>query len=247
MGKMIAVWGTPNSGKTAFSMKLAEHLYLTGRRKQVKVVVVFTDVTTPTMPVIFPLYRSDDIYSLGDLLAKTTITADDIFSYTTLIKGKENFGVIGYRETENRHSHPEYTKEKAQSFLRILVSNTDYTIVDCMTNPDDSVLSETALEEANRSVKLVTPDLKCLSYSMSQNKHLFARGYMPPTQISVINTPVQAFSMPVSDVRSHLGKIDFTLPFSTALAEQSLEGTMSEELRDRKYMQAVEMIAAKVR
>ena len=34
MGKIIAVWGTPNSGKTAFTMKLAGHLYETGRRRQ---------------------------------------------------------------------------------------------------------------------------------------------------------------------------------------------------------------------
>lgn len=28
MGKLIAVWGAPSSGKTAFSVKLAEALYL---------------------------------------------------------------------------------------------------------------------------------------------------------------------------------------------------------------------------
>jgi len=247
MGKMIAVWGTPNSGKTAFSMKLAESLYQSGRRKQVKVVVVLTDVTAPSMPVVFPMYRSDDIYSLGDLLAKTTITADDIFSYTTLIKGKENFGVIGYKENENSHSHPEYNQEKAKSFLNILAANTDYAIIDCMTNPADSILSETALLEADKSIRLTTPDLKCLSYAMSQSKHFMSIGYMPQTQITVINTPVQAFAMPVSDVRGHLGKISFTLPFSSALAEQSLEGTVSEELKDRHFMQVVGMIAEKVK
>ncbi len=247
MGKMIAVWGTPNSGKTAFSMKLAESLYQSGRRKQVKVVVVLTDVTAPSMPVVFPMYRSDDIYSLGDLLAKTTITADDIFSYTTLIKGKENLGVIGYKENENCHSHPEYNQEKARTFLNILVANTDYAIIDCMTNPADSILAETALLEADQSIRLTTPDLKCLSYSMSQGKHFMSNGYMPQTQITVINTPVQAFAMPVSDVRGHLGKIAFTLPFSSALAEQSLEGTVSEELKDRRFMQVVGMIAEKVK
>ena len=54
MGKIIAVWGTPNSGKTAFTMKLAGHLYETGRRRQTKVVAVLTDVIAPSMPVVFP-------------------------------------------------------------------------------------------------------------------------------------------------------------------------------------------------
>ena len=48
MGKIIAVWGTPNSGKTAFTMKLAGHLYETGRRRQTKVVAVLTDVIAPS-------------------------------------------------------------------------------------------------------------------------------------------------------------------------------------------------------
>ena len=49
MGKIIAVWGTPNSGKTAFTMKLAGHLYETGRRRQTKVVAVLTDVIAPSI------------------------------------------------------------------------------------------------------------------------------------------------------------------------------------------------------
>lgn len=73
------------------------------------------------------------------------------------------------------------------------------------------------------------------------------RGYMPPTQITVMNTPNQTFAMPVADARSHLGKIAVTLPFSAALAEQSLEGSMSEPLKDRHFMQAVGMIAEKLR
>ena len=245
MGKIIAVWGTPNSGKTAFTMKLAGHLYETGR--QTKVVAVLTDVIAPSMPVVFPLYRSEDIYSLGELLAKTTITADDIFSYTTLLRGRENFGVLGYRDKENAYSHPAYTGEKALSFLNILAANTDYVLVDCMSEPEDSILTQTALATADNSVRLVTPDLKCLSYVLSQSGHFMTRGYMPPTQITVMNTPNQTFAMPVADARSHLGKIAVTLPFSAALAEQSLEGSMSEVLKDRHFMQAVGMIAEKLR
>lgn len=107
MGKIIAVWGTPNSGKTAFTMKLAGHLYETGRRRQTKVVAVLTDVIAPSMPVVFPLYRSEDIYSLGELLAKTTITADDIFPIPRFcVAGKTSgFSVIGTRRmpTATRH------------------------------------------------------------------------------------------------------------------------------------------------
>lgn len=116
-----------------------------------------------------------------------------------------------------------------------------------MSEPEDSILTQTALATADNSVRLVTPDLKCLSYVLSQSGHFMTRGYMPPTQITVMNTPNQTFAMPVADARSHLGKITVTLPFSAALAEQSLEGSMSEPLKDRHFMQAVGMIAEKLR
>ena len=64
MGKLIAVWGSPDSGKTTFSVKLAEALYNRSRGKSA-VIVVFTDIVTPTIPVIFPNFRSEDVFSVG--------------------------------------------------------------------------------------------------------------------------------------------------------------------------------------
>ena len=43
-------------------------------------------------------------------------------THTTLLRGRENFGVLGYRDKENAHSHPAYTGEKALSFLFITVA-----------------------------------------------------------------------------------------------------------------------------
>ena len=54
MGKMIAVWGSPGSGKTTLSVKLAEALYNRSRGKN-SVIVVFTDIVTPSIPAVFPM------------------------------------------------------------------------------------------------------------------------------------------------------------------------------------------------
>ena len=80
--------------------------------------------------------RSEDMYSVGDLLARTSLTVDDVFSYTVPIQGKSNIGVMGYRENENSHTYPAYTREKVTAFFDILVSHTDYVIVDCMCDPE---------------------------------------------------------------------------------------------------------------
>ena len=62
MGKLIAVWGSPASGKTTFSVKLAETLYRSRGKAGCSVIVVFTDSVTPTLPVVFPGYKPEDIF-----------------------------------------------------------------------------------------------------------------------------------------------------------------------------------------
>ena len=112
MGKLIAVWGSPDSGKTTFSVKLAEALYNRSRGKSA-VIVVFTDIVTPTIPVIFPNFRSEDVFSVGTILTKPDFFADDVVSNMVMTKDRMNLGYLGYKDSENHHSYPEYTDKKA--------------------------------------------------------------------------------------------------------------------------------------
>lgn len=83
MGKLIAVWGSPGSGKTTFSVKLAEALNSRSKKSAGhKTLVVFTDLTSPVVPVVFPNRKSEDIYSLGSVLVKTDLSPNVIFSNT---------------------------------------------------------------------------------------------------------------------------------------------------------------------
>ena len=117
MGKLIAVWGSPDSGKTTFSVKLAEALYNRSRGKSA-VIVVFTDIVTPTIPVIFPNFRSEDVFSVGTILTKPDFFADDVVSNMVMTKDRMNLGYLGYKDSENKHSFPDYTEEKAKYLYR---------------------------------------------------------------------------------------------------------------------------------
>ena len=103
MGKLIAVWGSPGSGKTTFSVKLAEALYNRSRGKSA-VIVVFTDIITPTIPIIFPNFRSEDVFSVGSILSKPDFFADDVVSNMVMTKDRMNLGYLGYKDSENHHS-----------------------------------------------------------------------------------------------------------------------------------------------
>ena len=140
MGKLIAVWGSPGSGKTTFSVKLAEALYNRSRGKSA-VIVVFTDIITPTIPVVFPNFRSEDVYSIGSILSKPDFFADDVVSNMVMTKDRMNLGFLGYKDGENHHSFPEYTEKKAKYLYDVLVGIADYVIVDCMSLPDSNFLT----------------------------------------------------------------------------------------------------------
>jgi len=99
MSKLIAVWGTPDSGKTTFATKLARSIY---EEYQSTVIVVYADNETPTLPVIFPNYKKEDMFSVGAALAKTDVTQEDVVKQLVTVKDKQNFGFLGFTDGENR-------------------------------------------------------------------------------------------------------------------------------------------------
>ena len=245
MGKLIAVWGSPDSGKTTFSVKLAEALYNRSRGKSA-VIVVFTDIVTPTIPVIFPNFRSEDVFSVGNILSKPDFFADDVVSNMVMTKDRMNLGYLGYKDSENCHSFPEYTDNKAKSLYDILVGLADYVIVDCMSIPDSNFLTSVALENADQTIRLATPDLKCLSFLMSQLKTFTSRGYLRENDVSVMNIPRHEFNLAAADARLHLGKIDFTIPYCSSITEQYMEGSLYEPMKEKKFMQTIKGISERV-
>ena len=70
MAKQIAVWGTPESGKTVLATKLALELTEMGKR----VAVVYTDDRAPVLPMLFPGTRAAREYSVGAVLERVLMT-----------------------------------------------------------------------------------------------------------------------------------------------------------------------------
>lgn len=61
-GKIIAVWGSPHSGKTTFATKLATAIYSSFEST---VITLYTDLQTPMIPVLFPFDKPEDLGSVG--------------------------------------------------------------------------------------------------------------------------------------------------------------------------------------
>lgn len=138
MGKLIAVCGSAGSGKTTFSVKFAETLYHRSHGKH-SVIALFCDIVTPSIPVIFPNRKEENLFSVGSVLSKTDFYADDVVSHMMMTKDRMNLGYLGYLSGENKNSFPEYKDVRAKNFLDVLCGISDYVIVDCMTMPGGNI------------------------------------------------------------------------------------------------------------
>ena len=230
---------SPRSGKTTFSVKLANAIY---DRYKTNVIVLFTDISTPTIPVLLPSAKRDMLFSVGKVLSKTDITVDETVKHLILIKKKTNFGVLGYLGSENKYTYPRYDEKKARDLIGAMKTLSNFVIIDCMSDLDESVLSETATAEADEVIRLASPDLSCLSWYLSQLP--LVTDYK--RHIQGICVPDMDVFVPVSDVRSHLGEVSFTLPFSFEVKQQLYEGKLFETVSDKKFNAVIGAIADKV-
>ena len=76
-GKIIAVWGSPHSGKTTFATKLATAIYSSFEST---VITLYTDLQTPMIPVLFPFDKPEDLGSVGYPLSGTEVEQSDIIN-----------------------------------------------------------------------------------------------------------------------------------------------------------------------
>ncbi|MGE5630494.1 MAG: ParA family protein, partial [Caulobacteraceae bacterium] len=111
--QVLAVWGSPGSGKTTVSVRLAK--YLADRKRNV--VLLLCDMTTPMLPCICPPAELECERSLGSILAATHITDTLIKQNCVTHKKMSYLTMIGMLKGENVFTYPPYTQELAAELI----------------------------------------------------------------------------------------------------------------------------------
>jgi len=243
MSKTVAIWGSPNSGKTTFAVKLAQAIY---NLYKCKIVVLLSSLETPSIPVIFPNHKADDVSSVGIPLSKTEYDLDELLRHIILLKNKVNIGFIGYKDGDNKFTYPRYDEDKAKELICALGKLVDYVIVDCDSNLSGNILSEVAVTTADEVIRLASPDLKCISWYLSQKAVYSNEKYDWDKHIQGLNIPTNDVSAPVEDAKSHLKEVSFVLPFSRSVKEQIQRGVLYETSLDKKFNKVMTAIATEV-
>ena len=242
-GKIIAVWGSPHSGKTTFATKLATAIYSSFEST---VITLYTDLQTPILPVLFPFEKPEDLGSVGYPLSRTEVEQSDIIASLVTVKEMQNFGFLGYRTGENKYTYPKYGKAKAEDLLNALCKLADYVIVDCTSNPEDNTLAGTAIEKADQIIRLSSPDLCSISFFLSQLPVYSDSRFRLDDHIQGINIPDADVLIPIEEAKAQLGEVSFTLPYSSAVKEQFQQGKLHAKTTDKRFEARIREIAGKV-
>ena len=224
--KILAVWGSPSSGKTLNSIKLANIL----SRTRKNVIVVFFDPFIPTIPVVLPFHEGGK--SLGEILTAPQITQEKILSSCLTLKKNSYLSFLGYRFSENVFTYPEYNRSNAMDFLIQLRHIADYVIVDCTSHISADILSTTALEMADAVLRLGTCDLKGVSYFSSQLQYLMERRFNPDRHIKILSNLKSG--QPVAEIKESYNGVHFEISFVQELEDQFRDGILLESATSKE-------------
>ena len=95
--QVLAVWGSPSSGKTLVSVKIAR--YIASLKKNV--ILVLCDMSAPPLPFICPPSDLDCERSMGNILGAAHVTSTLIKQNAILHKKNEYLTMIGMLKGEN--------------------------------------------------------------------------------------------------------------------------------------------------
>lgn len=161
-GNMLAITGSPGSGKTTLAVKLTAEI----ARKRKNVILVCGDPFVPSIPFLLPMDGEQE-ESLGALLTAPALTQDKILRACVPVPGCEYASLLGYKLGENLMSYPKVTRERAVEFLVCLRHLADYVILDCTSVFEADVFAILAMEMANRVLRVGTSNLRGISYYRS--------------------------------------------------------------------------------
>lgn len=206
-GGMLAVWGSPGSGKTITAVKIAK--MLSARKKNV--ILLLCDMAAPMLPCICPADALESNGSLAGVLAAARISENLIKHNLVTFKRNSCLAVLGLLERQNEYSTPPFTQKQVVELLDGLRQIAPYVIVDCGSYIANDILSAVALMEADSILRLANCDPKSVNYFASQLPLLDGPEWDMDKQYKVASNvkPYQA----ADHIGKVLGDTAFVLPY----------------------------------
>lgn len=239
MSKLIAVWGSPGSGKTSFASSLA----YTISKDNHNVILVSTDDITPIVPVLLPIEDKIENLSIGKILQATDITDELVHKNSVTIKENEYLALIGYAQKENSTSYVKNSEEKSSDFILHISHKADYVIIDCSSDILRNKLSKVALQQAEIVFQIYTSEPRSQIFFSSYADMLDNDKYNYALFTRLLKYNSNKALNAVNEAKASIGNISAVLPYSIKLQQQYSAGTLlKESCGDTKYQNIISNI-----
>ena len=241
--QVLAVWGSPSSGKTIMSVKLAR--YIASQKKNV--ILVLADMSAPPLPYVCPSSDLESELSLGNILGAAHVDENLVKQNAILHKKNEYLTMFAMLKGENAFSYAPYTETQARELVHVLRQLADYIIIDCTSNITNDVLSAVSLIESDAVLRLVSCDLKSISYLNSQLPLLLDNKFNANKQYKAASN-VSSFQAD-DEIEQIVGGVSFKIPHSDEVYKQFLAGNLFGGLTEKDskdFRKAVSKIANEV-
>ncbi len=225
MKKVIAVFGSPHSGKSTLALAIAASLAV--RKKDV--IVLSGDKVSPMLKVYAPLSDTPQSMSVGALLMESDITEKAVTERIIIHPKCDRLGFMGMATGDNITTYPpRFIDERVASLFAILYRLCDYLVVDCSSNPMTDSITLRALEVAHVMVQLTTPDMVGLEFWRGMLGILKDERFKQARPVSAIN-PARPIS-PVAEIQKMhkplLGDIKYVFPYSHEVEDRMMAGRL---------------------
>ena len=240
MPKIIAFYGSPGSGKTTVAFKTALLTY--SCTPEAKILFLSPDMTVPSIALLFPNYRPEEVLTLGQILDATDVGETAVFKNMVTVERKEDFACLGFKSGDNILSYPTPTDDKIDSLFRTLKGIADYIIVDCTDRSDDKI-SKRALLEAEVKFRVISADPKGMAWFSSMKT---VPSFADDKAYNIVNTLEKDLFLATEEVCSTLGTVIAIMPYSKGIKQQMIDGRLYEDLKDRAYNNKLEHLLSKI-
>lgn len=243
MSKIIAVWGSPSSGKTTTSAKIAFEL---ANKTSQDTILLSNDCVTPTVPVFFPhLHKGDDIRSIGKVLQQPDIAQNDILDNCIVISKNIPLIIAGYNYSENVMTYPSFNMNKATELVLQLSQMAEFVVIDCTCNINNDELTKAALMQADIVIQLYKPEARSEVFFASQRSILANENFSCNDFVKIMRMGISKKLQATSEMQN-IGNIKYTIPYSYSLTQQYECAEMFQSLADESYNKAIKKIIDEV-
>jgi hypothetical protein len=167
--------------------------------------------------------------SLGSVFAAAHATANLVRNNLTTLKRMDKLKMLGFLKRENAQSYPQCSERLAVELSECLREIAEYVIVDCSSNNDALTLA--ALKSADVTLRLVSGELKSVSYYSSQLPLLAERVPNLDAHLRVA-TNTRPFRL-WEHINQTLSRTAFALPYSAEVERQCADGALLSELKSK--------------